>query len=213
LFLNTLPVRASLRGGTWKDLIHQTLDLEREMLPFRWYPLASMQQQRGAEALFETGFSFNHFHVYERLRDLEGVEVLEEKIFEQSNFTLGAIFNLDTTSSQLHLQLNYNAAELAAEQIDAIGDYYLATLARMATTPNARYEATTLLPERELHRVLTEWNQTNAEFPTDQCVHQWFEAQAVRAPEAVALVCEDTQISFRRLNELANQIGHRLQRL
>ncbi|HJT64970.1 MAG TPA: amino acid adenylation domain-containing protein [Pyrinomonadaceae bacterium] len=213
LFLNTLPVRASLRGGAWKDLIRQTLEIEKEMLPFRWYPLASMQQHRGAEALFETGFSFNHFHVYERLRDLEGVEVLEEKIFEQTNFTLGAIFNLDSTSSQLHLQLNYNAAELTAEQIDAIGDYYLATLNQIATAPAERYEASSLLPESELRRLLSEWNQTKAEFPDNQCVHQWFEAQAARTPEAVALVCEDEQISFRRLNERANHVGHRLQQL
>jgi amino acid adenylation domain-containing protein len=212
LFLNTLPVRASLRGGTWSDLIRQTLESEKEMLPFRWYPLASMQQQRGAEALFETGFSFNHFHVYERLRDLDSVEVLEEKIFEQTNFTLGAIFNLDSTSSQLHLQLNYNAAELAAEQIDAIGDYYRATLTQIAGSPGARYEASCLLPQRELRR-LSEWNQTKAEFPTDQCVHQWFEAQMARTPEAVALVCEDEQISFRHLNERANQLAHHLQRL
>ncbi|HEY3579058.1 MAG TPA: amino acid adenylation domain-containing protein, partial [Pyrinomonadaceae bacterium] len=213
LFLNTLPVRATLRGGAWTDLIRQTMELEKELLPFRWYPLASMQQQRGAEALFETGFSFNHFHVYEQLRNLDGVEVLDEQIFEQTNFTLGAIFNLDTTSSHLHLQLNYNAAELAAEQIEAIGDYYLATLGQIAASPSARYEATCLLPQRELQQVLSEWNQTEAEFPTDVCVHQWFEAQAARRPEAIALVYEDAQISFRRLNERANQVGHRLQRL
>src|SRR6185295_15002704 len=36
LFLNTLPVRANLRGGTWEDLVRQTLEIEKEILPFRW---------------------------------------------------------------------------------------------------------------------------------------------------------------------------------
>jgi amino acid adenylation domain-containing protein len=213
LFLNTLPVRASLRGGTWEDLVRQTLEIEKEILPFRWYPLASIQQQRGGEALFETGFSFNHFHVYERLRNLDGIEVLDENVFEQTNFTLGTIFNLDSTSSQLQLQLNYNAAELAREQIVAIGDYYLATLGRMAATPTARYESSCLLSEDEQRRVLLEWNQTAAEFPAEQCIHQWFEEQVERTPEAIALVCEGAQMSFRQLNERANQLAHRLQQL
>src|SRR6185369_5440951 len=118
-----------------------------------------------------------------------------------------------TTSSHLHLQLNYNVAELAGEQVEAIGNYYLATLGQIAASSSARYEASCLLPQRELHRLLSEWNQTEAEFPTNLCVHQWFEAQAARTPEAIALVYEDAQISFERLNERANRVGYRLQRL
>jgi amino acid adenylation domain-containing protein len=212
LFLNTLPVRINLRGGTWEDLIRQTFEIEKEMLQFRWYPLASMQQQR-AEALFETGFIFNHFHVYEQLRNLDGIEVLDENIFEQTNFPLGTIFSLDRSSSQLQLQLNYNAAELAAEQVNAIADYYLETLRRIVAQPTAHYESICLLTQQEQRRLLVQWNETKAEFPDDLCVHQWFESQVERTPEAVALICEGEQMTFRQLNERANQLAHRLQRL
>ncbi|HET7288718.1 MAG TPA: amino acid adenylation domain-containing protein, partial [Pyrinomonadaceae bacterium] len=138
---------------------------------------------------------------------------MDENIFEQTNFTLGTIFNLDSTSSQLQLQLNYNAAELTREQIVAIGDYYLAVLGRMAATPAARYESSCLLSESEQRRVLLEWNQTQAVFPAEQCIHQWFEEQVERTPEAIAVVCEGAQMSFRQLNERANQLAHRLQQL
>jgi len=213
LFLNTLPVRANLSGGTWEDLVRETLATERELLPFRWYPLATMQQQRGGEALFETGFSFNHFHVYEQLRKLEGIDVLDEHVFEQTNFTLGTIFNLDSASSQLQLQLNYNAAELASDQISSIATYYLETLRHMAAEPAARYEAICLLPEPEQQRLLSQWNETKAEFPDRRCIHQWFEMQVEQTPDAIAVICEDRQMTFRELNERANQLGRYLQRL
>src|SRR5262249_6717203 len=107
LFLNTLPFRLSLTGGSWKELLQQTFAAEREALPFRRFPLAELLKSEPRNARLETGFNFNHFKVYEQLRVQGGVEVLGSRIFEQTNFTLGAIFSLDVATAQIHLQLNY----------------------------------------------------------------------------------------------------------
>jgi amino acid adenylation domain-containing protein len=62
----------------------------------------------------------------------------------------------------------------------------------------------------ERHRVLQEWNRTAVPYPRHLCIHQIFEAQAERTPEAVALVSEPDQLNYRELNERANQVAHAL---
>jgi amino acid adenylation domain-containing protein len=61
--------------------------------------------------------------------------------------------------------------------------------------------------------LLVEWNQTEADYPRDKCVHQLFEAQAERTPDAIAVVFEDQQLTYRELNERSNQLAHHLRKL
>ena len=70
-----------------------------------------------------------------------------------------------------------------------------------------------LLTDLEREQVLVEWNQTAREYPQDQCVHQLFEAQVERTPEAVAVVFEGQSLTYRELNARANQLGHHLRSL
>ncbi len=67
-----------------------------------------------------------------------------------------------------------------------------------------------MLSEPELHRILFEWNQTAAEFPRDKCVHEMFEEQVARTPDAVALVFEGASLTYAELNRRANQLAHYL---
>src|SRR5262249_59628874 len=76
LFLNTLPVRVVLAGGRWIDLAQQILAAEREWLPFRRFPMATLQQSLGGQPLFEAAFNFTHFHVLNSLEGAAGGEML-----------------------------------------------------------------------------------------------------------------------------------------
>jgi amino acid adenylation domain-containing protein len=66
------------------------------------------------------------------------------------------------------------------------------------------------LADVERHLILVGWNQTEREYPRDKCIHQLFEEQAERTPEAVAVVHGDRSISYRELNFRANQLARRL---
>ena len=70
-----------------------------------------------------------------------------------------------------------------------------------------------LLSEAERQRVVEEWNATAADYPTEQCIHELFEAQAARTPDAVAVVYEDRQLTYGELNARANQLAHHLRGL
>ena len=72
---------------------------------------------------------------------------------------------------------------------------------------------TALLTEIERQQILVEWNQTEAEFPHDRCIHNLFEDQAARAPDAVAVVHEDRRLCYGELNARANWLAHYLRGL
>ncbi|MEP6706031.1 MAG: amino acid adenylation domain-containing protein [Pyrinomonadaceae bacterium] len=69
------------------------------------------------------------------------------------------------------------------------------------------------LSSSERSRLLLDFNQTAADYPRDKCVHELFEAQVARTPDAVALKHEAETISFSELNCRANQVAHRLRAL
>ncbi len=56
------------------------------------------------------------------------------------------------------------------------------------------------------------FNQTAREYPRNRCAHELFEAQVERTPDAVAVVCQDAQLTYRQLNVRANQVAHQLRR-
>ena len=60
---------------------------------------------------------------------------------------------------------------------------------------------------------MVEWNDTKTDYPKDKCIHELFEEQVERSPDAMAVVFEDQQLTYRELNNRANQLAHYLQRL
>src|ERR1700686_3864447 len=68
-----------------------------------------------------------------------------------------------------------------------------------------------ILTEHERQRILYEWNDTRVAFP-DVCVHELFEQQVTRDPDEVAVVFKDWQLSYREMNQRANQVAHYLRK-
>ena len=82
----------------------------------------------------------------------------------------------------------------------------------LETAPATAVRTLDVLPESERHRVLYEWNDTEAEYPSDKCVHELFEEQVEKTPDAIAVVFEDERLSYGELNRRANRLAHYLQR-
>ena len=64
-----------------------------------------------------------------------------------------------------------------------------------------------MLTEAERHQILVEWNDTAADYPKDKCIHELFEEQVERTPDAVAVEFEGQQLTYRELNSRANQLA------
>jgi amino acid adenylation domain-containing protein len=210
LFLNTVPLRLPMTGGTWRDLCRQVFAAERELIPHRRMPLAEIQKIAGGTALFETVFDFVHFHVYRNLQGYRDMGFLEGHYFEANNFTLYTTFMLDVTMTQLQMHFDYDPEQLCPSQIQALCDYYANILAAMAATPTARYEAFSPLPATEREHLLEEFNQTQADYPRAALVDTFFEAQARKTPDRIAVECAGKTLTYRELNDRADNLAAHL---
>ena len=88
--------------------------------------------------------------------------------------------------------------------------HFQTLLEAIVADPDQSIATLPILTEAERHQILVEWNDTAADYPKDKCIHQLFEEQVERTPDAIALEFEDKQITYRELNRKANQLAHHL---
>jgi amino acid adenylation domain-containing protein len=95
--------------------------------------------------------------------------------------------------------------------------YLRTALERLAgileTAPDTPATSVDVMPEEERHKLLIEWNATGAAYPADKYIHELFEDQAARTPDAVAVVHNGCTLTYSQLNARANQLAHHLQGL
>lgn len=109
--------------------------------------------------------------------------------------------------------LKYNPDLFEAETIARMVGHWQTLLEGIVARPDQPIAALPLLTPDERHRLLVEWNTTQVAYPTDQCLHHLFEAQAARSPEAIAVRFEQEALTYSELNQRANRLAHHLQRL
>jgi amino acid adenylation domain-containing protein/non-ribosomal peptide synthase protein (TIGR01720 family) len=115
--------------------------------------------------------------------------------------------------SELSGWLEYNTDLFNADTITRMLGHFHNLLEGIVANPQAKLSQLPLLSAAELHQLLVAWNDTHAEYPLDKCIHELFEVQVERTPDAVAVVFEDVQLTYRQLNERANQLAHYLRSL
>ncbi|HSH12993.1 MAG TPA: amino acid adenylation domain-containing protein, partial [Desulfurivibrionaceae bacterium] len=76
--------------------------------------------------------------------------------------------------------------------------------------PERPLSALPLLTQAQGHQLLVEWNETGTEPLNGRCIHELFEAQAQRTPQAVAVICDQHHLTYQRLNARANELAHHL---
>lgn len=208
LHLNTLPWRVDVREGSWRDLVGQLRNLEESILPHRYYPLAAIQKLLQVERLFETLFHFVRFHVYRKLD--RTVNARETASFAETNFSLAINFSQDVHTSAIALDLNFSPAVLDRPQVERIARYYQRALLKIVQDIDARHYETSLLDPEEEEELLTRFNAVGSAYPSSRLIHELFEEQVERAPDAIAVLCEGKALTFAQVNRLANKTARYL---
>jgi amino acid adenylation domain-containing protein len=106
--------------------------------------------------------------------------------------------------------LEYASDLFERDTIERLAGHFQQVLSAMVADEQQRVSALPLLSMPQRQQVLVDFNDTAADFPHDQLIHQLFEAQATMQPDAVAVVFEDQQLTYEQLNRHANQLAHHL---
>lgn len=213
LFLNTLPLRMQLNGGSWKELVRETFKAEQELMPHRRMPLAEIQKLNGGQPLFEAAFDFVHFHVYKDLEALRSLDLAEGHYFEANNLTTYTTLMLDVNSTKLEVHIDYDPNSIARPQVEEMTRYYLNTFAAMAGNPDGDYHAFSPLSPQEQDRLLNEWNATENGYPANTSIDQLVAEQAARQPNKIAVVFGRQQLTYGELMARAEAVASALRRL
>ncbi len=214
LFLNTLPLRCRLAPGSWLDLARTAFAAEEALLPFRRYPYAVLQSERGRRPLFEAAFNYVHFHVARDLMRLGQLEVLGFKRGPGANFKLMVHFAQDLEGRQATWELEYDSRRLPDAQALALAGLYERTLAAMASDPGAAVEDFSPLSAAERHQALHEWNGTATAYAAGAwTLPELFARQAAASPEAIALVFAGAVLTYAGLASRAAALAAHLRDL
>jgi amino acid adenylation domain-containing protein len=226
-FVNSLVLRTDLSGNpTFRELLsrvrkvalgayaHQ--DLPFEKLVEELHPERSLNQN----PLFQVVFALQNAPMEAlelpglTLSPLQFVDTgttrfdLEFHLWEQrQNNGLGA-----DSSEGISGFVVYSTDLFDAATITRMLGYFQTLLEGIVANPEQRIAELPILTKAEQHQLLMEWNNTQVDYPKDQCIHQLFEAQVERTPDAIALVFEDSQLTYRELNSRSNKLAHYLQK-
>ena len=106
----------------------------------------------------------------------------------------------------------YNKDLFDASTIERMAGHFQTLLDAIVANPQKPVSEFPLLTTAEQQQLLIEWNQTQRDYPQHKCIHQLFEEQVAKTPDAVALVYQDLQLTYGELNSRANQVAHYLQK-
>ena len=114
------------------------------------------------------------------------------------------------TEQGLFAEFEYNTDLFTPETIERLHTHFHKLLSAIVKAPQIAVSHLNLLPEEEAQLTIKEWNKTEKNVESDVCAHQLFEQCAADQPQVPALVFGNRQLTFKELNEQANQLAHYL---
>jgi amino acid adenylation domain-containing protein len=215
LFINTLPLRVSVPSEI--PLLQWLQELRQQWITLRDYehtPLSQISRWSNipaGESLFESIVVFENYHLNSKLQQQGGKwKNREFQLLEQSPYPITVTGYLEP---EFLLQIEYDRNRFEDATITRMLGHIQTLLEGMVTNPGRPLKDLPLLTAAERHQLLVEWNHTPVDTPKHSCIHHWFEAQVEQTPEAVAVVCGQEELTYRELNNRANQLAHYLQSL
>ncbi|WP_018267988.1 non-ribosomal peptide synthetase, partial [Methylosinus sp. LW4] len=213
-FVNTLVLRADLSGDpSFVTLLervreaalgaqeHQDLPFERLVEELR--PARDMSRSPLFQAMFVSQ------NAPARAFSLAGLRI-ESLTADSGTSKFDLTLEVAEGEGALSASIEYAAALFERSTIARMADHYRNLLEAIVADPRARIGTLPMLSGPERRRLLIDWNDTSAEFPHDLCIHELFEAQAQRTPDAVAAIFGEDALTYGELNARASRLARRL---
>jgi aspartate racemase len=216
-FVNTLVLRGDLSGNpSFRTLIGRTREVALGAYAHQDLPFERLVEELHPERNLSRSPFFQVMFVLQNAPSeavqLAGLEVTPMQIDSgTSKFDLTLFVR--EHGGALQAVVEYDTDLFEAETIRRMLGHYQTLLEGIVSNPDQRLSDLPLLTGAERQQLLVEWNQTQQDYPRNKCIHELFEEQVERTPEATAVVFEEKQLTYRELNESANQLAHHLRKL
>lgn len=216
VFVNTLVMRANLSGNpTFREVMsrvretalaaYANQDLPFEKLVEELHPARSQSYN----PIFQTMFILQNAPM--AVRQMRDVSIRSFEV-DSGTSKFDLTFSLEETADGLAGWIEYSTELFRPESVARMLGHYQTLLEAVVKNPDQTIASLPLITTAERTQMLESWNATRTDYPKDRCVHELFEDQVARAPDNIAVVCGEHQLTYAELNERANQLAHYLRR-
>jgi len=220
-FVNTLVMRNSLQGNpTFWELLQQVRQsvlgaYANQDVPFEQVvDVLQIERSLSYNPLFQVMFALQNAPLGDlNLPGLKATSLAVENV--RVKFDLSLVLEETETEKGTYLEgfWEYSSDLFTAERITRLVGHFQTLLKGIVTNPQQQVGELPLLMEAEKQQLLVDWNQTESPYPKNKCIHQLFEEQVTKNPDAIAIIYEQESLSYQQLNQKANQLAHYLQSL
>ncbi|MGW5740794.1 amino acid adenylation domain-containing protein [Amycolatopsis sp. NPDC003861] len=228
MFINVVPMRGDLSADvTVGELVERTKGkvlaaFDNQDVPFREVVRAvAPRRDVTVHPIFQTMFSFHDAPV-----PGEVLPGMPSEIIERSNHTAKFDLNViviprieqlvgaqDEPDGPLVVMWEYATSVFERDTAERMVAHYENILREMVAGPQRRISEIRMLGDDEWRRVVTEWNDTKADFGRWRTIVELFEERVAAVPDAPAIVAGTRTVAYRELNERANRLAHHLRGL
>ncbi|HYI92524.1 MAG TPA: amino acid adenylation domain-containing protein, partial [Bryobacteraceae bacterium] len=216
-FDNKLVLRSDLGGNpTFRELLKRVRELilgacEHHDVPFEKL-LQDIKPERNLNQapLFQVLFALQD--VPAQPLKIPGLDVRRGNV-DRHIAIYDLSFSLQDEPDGLKQSLVYSTDLFEASTMDRLLAHYEVLLEGVVADPDQRVLQLPILPRAEWHQIGVDWNNTAKPYPGDKCIHSLFEAQAQLTPDAVAVVSEVEQLTYRELDERSNRLARYLRNM
>jgi len=216
-FMNVFPVW--LRFGTHLSFIELTQAIDRELQQAQERDRISVSDinsglkvaQGRSSHLFDLEVSYTEIDFETTFADSPVEFIPLANKVEQ--YPLIMVIDKFASQNTLRIEWEFSLGYFDADDIERFHQGFEFLLNEVIHYPDRSLHQQLIVPPAELNKILFEFNSTDRDYPADQCIHQLFEQQVERTPNAIALVFANQFLSYQELNTRANQFAHYLQRL
>lgn len=214
-FVNTLVLRTKLSAeSSFRELLQHVHEVTVAAYAHQDLPFEQLVE------LLQPTRNLSYSPLYQVLFDLQtashsGLQ-LSNIAARPIDFERG-VAKCDLTLFMVHAEkdvqgtFEYNTDLFERATIQRMATHFQALAEHIVAHPDRRIADLPLLTEAERRQLLFAWNATQTQYPREQCIHQIFEAQVARTPDALALVFGEEQVTYRELNQQANRLARYLQ--
>ncbi|BAZ30180.1 non-ribosomal peptide synthase [Cylindrospermum sp. NIES-4074] len=216
-FVNTLVLRTDISGNpSFRELLQRVRQVALDAYVHQDLPFERLVEELQPER------HLSHSPLFQVLFNLQNERSLDLSLPDLKLQPLEA----DTGTAKFDLTLSiingereitgafeYNTDLFKRATIQRAIAHFQNLLLGIVSNPDQHLSELPLLTPIERHQLLVEWNNTQVDYLHNKCIHQLFEEQAERTPDAIAVVFEDQTLTYQELNQKANQLAHHLQKL
>ncbi|HEX3560510.1 MAG TPA: amino acid adenylation domain-containing protein [Pyrinomonadaceae bacterium] len=216
-FVNTLVLRARVTDGmSFRELLRQVRESALEAYVHQDLPFEKLVEELQPERTLSHSPIFQiMFHLQNAVTEGLSLPGLSMSLLEVETRTAKFDLSLAMAESKQGLagRLTYNTDLFEAATVGRMAAHFARLLEAAVLNPEEQVSRLPLLSEAERERILFDWNDTGRDYGEDRPVHLAFEEQARRTPDAAAVRFEQDELTYRELNERANQTARYLRKL